>query len=121
MEKTEEINENDILVIISKYDAKEFEILANGRKFCKRGERICDICKEEIERREYKKLGLISRLFHKKKFKNKEMLLENRLTSNVRAIAKYLLEKEENANIDEEELEKQTKKFILDKVHEYLA
>lgn len=122
MKETEEINEKDILVIISKHDAEEFKALANGRKFCKRGERISEICSEEFERREYKKLGIFSRIFHKKKFKNKDLLLlENRITSNVRTVAKYLLSKEENASISENELEKQTKKFIIDRVNEYLS
>ena len=49
------------------------------------------------------------------------MLLENRMTSNVRTVAKYLLSKEENASISEKELEKQTKKFIIDRVNEYLS
>ena len=122
MKETEEINEKDILIIISKSDAEEFKALANGRKFCKRGERISDICSEELERTEYKKLGIFSRIFHKKKFKDKDLLLlENRLTSNVRTVAKYLLSKEENASISEKELEKQTKKFIIDRVNEYLS
>ncbi len=119
MKETEEIKEN-ILEFYSKEDAKEFETLAKGRKFCKRGQRIKDICKEEIARKDYNKLGLLSKIFHKKEFKRKkEFLLENRLTSNVRVIAMYLLNQDENINV--EQLEEKTKEFILKKVEEYKA
>lgn len=120
MKKTEEINENDILIIISKEDAKEFKALASGRKFCKRGERISDICSEEFERKEYKKLSLFSRIFHKKKFRKSELLIESRLPSTARRVASYILSKEENNNISEKELEEKTKQFILEKVDKYL-
>lgn len=120
MKKTEEINENDILIIISKEDAKEFKALASGRKFCKRGERISDICSEEFERKEYKKLSLFSRIFRKKKFRKSELLIESRLPSTVRRVASYILSKEENNNISEKELEEKTKQFILEKVDKYL-
>ncbi len=40
-----------ILKIESLEDAKEFERVASGRKFCKkkRGTRVQDICEEEVE------------------------------------------------------------------------
>ena len=121
MKKTEEINEDEILVIISKEDAEEFKSLATGKRFCKKGERITDICKEEFARKEYQNLGLISRIFHRKRFKSNknELLLECRLTSNIRRVAVYLLSKEENALINELELEKQTKDFIMNKVEKF--
>ena len=54
MKKTKEIEieENPVEKILkfeSLEDAKEFEYVASGRKFCKRGERILDICEDELE------------------------------------------------------------------------
>ena len=44
------ININEIFQIQSPQDACEFERIAKGRKFCKIGDRIGDICDEELER-----------------------------------------------------------------------
>ena len=45
----EKISIDNILKIESLEDAKEFERVASGRKFCKRGTRVQDICEEEVE------------------------------------------------------------------------
>ena len=58
MKKTKEIQENIIeetLKFTSREDAEEFKSIAKGRKFCKKGERLQDICMQEIERSNYKK------------------------------------------------------------------
>ena len=56
MKKTKELENEEtsvsmdkILKIESLEDAKEFERVASGRKFCKRGTRVQDICEEEVE------------------------------------------------------------------------
>lgn len=56
MKKTERIRKQrdfsfngKILKIDQLEDAKEFERVASGRKFCKRGTRVQDICEEEVE------------------------------------------------------------------------
>ena len=55
MKKTKELESEEtsvsmdkILKIESLEDAKEFERVASGRKFCKRGTRVQDICEEEV-------------------------------------------------------------------------
>ena len=55
MKQTKEkiININEIFQIQSPQDAREFERIAKGRKFCKIGDRIGDICDEELERYYY--------------------------------------------------------------------
>ena len=56
MKKTKELESEEtsvsmdkILKIESLEDAKEFERVASGRKFCKRGTRVQDICEEEVD------------------------------------------------------------------------
>ena len=56
MKKTKELENEEtsvsmdkILKIESLEDAKEFERVASGRKFCKKGTRVQDICEEEVE------------------------------------------------------------------------
>ena len=57
MKKTKELENKEtsvsmdkILKIESLEDAKEFERVASGRKFCKKGTRVQDICEEEVEK-----------------------------------------------------------------------
>ena len=54
MKKTKEIKSEEnsvekILKFESIEDAEAFEYVAKGRKFCKKGERIQDICEDELE------------------------------------------------------------------------
>ena len=62
-----------ILKIESLEDAKEFERVASGRKFCKRGTRVQDICEEEVENYICKTRGnlLLRWYLHRKMKKNK--------------------------------------------------
>ena len=83
MKKTKELESEEtsvsmdkILKIESLEDAKEFERVASGRKFCKRGTRVQDICEEEVENYICKTRGnlLLRSYLHRKMKKNKESL-----------------------------------------------
>ncbi len=127
MKKTKEIKqENEILKITSEKDAQEFKSIASGRKFCKQGERIIDICKEEIERYEFNHTaGLLAKLFkgHKYRKSKKCLMLECRTTSIIRAFAVQYINKceEEGKAIVKEEMVKNIKETINKKVEEYYA
>ena len=120
MKKTKDTEDNVILVFESKADALEFKKMATGRKFCKKGERLVDICDEEIERYNYENyMGFFAKLFKRKKFKqNKDVLmLEQRTTSIIRSLsAKFIRENEE---ISRDELINKVKEFILNQYNEY--
>ena len=116
-----EVTEEEILIIESKEDAVEFKKMASGRKFCKKGERLVDICDEEIARYNYNhNTGFFIRLFKRKKFKapKEQLLLENRTMSVIRAVAAKII-RESNEEISREEIVKQVKEFIIDKYNEY--
>ena len=108
MKKTKELENEEtsvsmdkILKIESLEDAKEFERVASGRKFCKKGTRVQDICEEEVENYICKTRGnlLLRWYLHRKMKKNKEkLLLESRVTSIIRALAVAYIE--ENDEID---------------------
>ena len=127
MKKTKELENEEtsvsmdkILKIESLEDAKEFERVASGRKFCKKGTRVQDICEEEVENYICKTRGnlLLRWYLHRKMKKNKEkLLLESRVTSVIRALAVAYIE--ENDEIDEEIVTKNVKNIILAKTKEY--
>lgn len=125
MKKTKETKqENEILKITSEKDAQEFKSIASGRKFCKQGERIVDICKEEIERYEFNHTAsLLTRLFkgHKYRKNKKYLMLECRTTSIIRALAAEYMNKceEEEKAIIKEEMVKSIKETINKRVEEY--
>lgn len=110
----------NILQIKSVQEAEEFKRIAKGRKFCKIGERICDICKEEIERYNYEKCkNIFIKIFKHKKYTKQKMMIENRTSSIIRAIAADNIRKTENEPIDIDELIESVKKVILNEVEEY--
>ena len=127
MKKTKELeNErnsiDNILKIDSLEDAKEFERVASGRKFCKKGTRVQDICEEEVENYICRTRGnlLLRWYLHRKMKKNKEkLLLESRVTSVIRALAVAYIE--ENDETDEEIVTKNVKNIILVKTKEYMS
>ena len=53
-----ETKEKNILIIESDEEAKLFKSIATGRKFFKRGERVIDICEQEIIRYRYENSGI---------------------------------------------------------------
>lgn len=129
MKKTKESEKNiaidNILKFTSPEDAEEFKQIASGRKFCKKGERIQDICDEELERYEYENLsGFFTKIFMRRKFKQKKkkLMLENRVSSVTRAVAvksiNDLLESDVET-INRNELVTKVKNTILKKVEEY--
>ena len=129
MKKTKELENEEtsvsmdkILKIESLEDAKEFERVASGRKFCKRGTRVQDICEEEVENYICRTRGnlLLRWYLHRKMKKNKERLvLESRVTSVTRALAVAYIE--ENDETDEEIVTKNVKNIILAKTKEYMS
>ena len=128
MKKTKELENEEtsvsmdkILKIESLEDAKEFERVS-GRKFCKKGTRVQDICEEEVENYICRTRGnlLLRWYLHRKMKKNKErLLLESRVTSVIRALAVAYIE--ENDETDEEIVTKNVKNIILAKIKEYMS
>lgn len=118
MEETNENKEVIVFEITSKEDAIQFKSIASGRKFCKKGNRLTDICENEIEKYEYKKLGLFTRIFKHRKFKKKQenLLLEDRISSNIRNIAIKFIN---DGIVNKEELVNKVKETILEKVTQY--
>jgi len=118
--KEEKINIDKILQITSLQEAEEFRRIATGRKFCKIGERICDICNEEIERYNYENCrNIFVKFFKRKKFNKEKFMIENRNSSIIRALASQYIRNLNNENINTEELVLNVKQYILDKVNEY--
>lgn len=126
MKKTKEVKEESaiekILQFTSREDAEEFRRVASGRKFCKKGERVQDICDEEIERYEYENnTGFFRKIFKHHKFKkNKEkLMIESRIPSVIRAIAIEYLNSNEEVTIKRNELIEKVKSTILEAVKQY--
>ena len=123
MKKTKEIEieENPVEKILkfeSLEDAKEFEYVASGRKFCKRGERILDICEDELENYICRdSANIILKLYLHHKLKKNKTKLESRITSVIRALAVELLNKDDD--VSEDELTKKVKETILGQVEKY--
>lgn len=125
MRKTKEVKQDNVLEEIIKFtsaeDAEEFRKVASGRKFCKKGERIQDICDEEIERYEYEhNAGLFSKIFKHHKFKkNKEkLMLENRISSIIRSVVVFYIN-DDQGKINRDELVLKVKKAILKSIEKY--
>ena len=120
MKKTKEIEENK-LQFTSIEDAQEFKSIANGRKFCKKGERLQDICLQEIERKNYQNShNIFVKIFKHGKFKKstEKLMLEKRTSSVIRAVARECIQN--NEEIDINNLIIQVKEKILENVDRYL-
>ena len=129
MKKTKEIENEEvsiqkiqkILNFESLEDAEKFAEVAGGRKFCKRGERVQDICSEEIENYVCKTSGnIILKLYlrHKLKKNREKLFLESRITSVIRAVVIQFIDDEDD-NLNEEKLTQKVKNVILDEVKKY--
>lgn len=123
MKKTKEIKEyieEKNIQFISIEDAEEFRSIARGRKFCKKGERLQDICMQEIERSNYKKSrNIFVKIFKHIKFKSEKLLLEKRTSSIIRTVARECINNSEE-EIDINKLVKQVKEIILENTEKYL-
>ena len=123
MKKTKEIKENieeKNIQFISIEDAEEFRSIARGRKFCKKGDRLQDICMQEIERSNYKKSrNIFVKIFKHSKFKSEKLLLEKRTSSIIRTVARECINNSEE-EIDINKLVKQVKEIILENTEKYL-
>lgn len=112
----------EVLEFVSSSDANEFKQMANGRKFCRVGERLSDICSDEIERYDYENSkNIFVKVFKGKKFKNSKnkFLIENRLNSNVRAVAATCVRNVEDEELNEEKVVNNVKEQILNAVNKY--
>ena len=115
------IKPNEIIKFISVEDAEEFRKVASGRKFCKKGERIQDICDEEIEKYEYEhNVGFFAKIFKHHKFKkNKEkLMLENRVCSVIRSVVVFYIN-DNQGKINRNELISKVKNEILESIEKY--
>lgn len=114
------VNIDKILQFTSSQDVEEFKRIATGRKFCRVGERICDIYDEEIERYNYENCkNIFVKFFKRKKFKQEKLMLENRTTSIIRTITAQFIRNVKENEINKEEIISDVKKYILEKVNEY--
>lgn len=120
-----ETKENNLIEISSKEDEKIFRQIGNGRKFFKIGERVVDICKQEIDRYKYENSNIFIRLFklsNSKKAKEKYML-ETKINSEIRSVAAYYIrkiEKEDSSTIlNPLNISINVKRIILDAVNHY--
>lgn len=125
MKKTKEIKieENSVEKILkfeSIEDAEAFEYVAKGRKFCKKGERIQDICEDELENCICRNSGnIILKIYLHHKLKKRKGKLESRITSVIRNLALEILDEEDCENLSEKELAKKVKEIILEEVEKY--
>lgn len=125
MKKTKEIKSEEnsvekILKFESIEDAEAFEYVAKGRKFCKKGERIQDICEDELENCICRNSGnIILKIYLRHKLKKRKGKLESRITSVIRNLALEILDKEDCENLSEKELAKKVKEIILEEVEKY--
>ena len=124
MKKTKESNSNidKILEFTSQEDVEEFRRVASGRKFFKKGERLIDICDEEIEKYKYERSNnIFIKIFkHYKIKKNKEkLMLENRVSNIIRTIANIYIKDAEDGNIDRDIIILKVREAILEKVSTY--
>ena len=112
-----------ILKFDSMEDAYEIERVALGRKFCKKGERLQDICFEEIENyvcKNSKNIILKLYLHYKNKKDKNKFLLESRTTSIIRKVAKEILNNVKDIqSIEETYIIEQVKNIIIEQVKEY--
>lgn len=125
MKKTKELEKEEniiekILQFESLEDAKKIEEVASGRKFCKKGERLQDICNEELENYICKTShNIILKIYLRRKLKKdkEKLLLESRVTAIIRGVAIETLNSEEY--FSEEELVKKVKDTILNQIKKY--
>lgn len=125
MKKTKEIEVKEnlierILQFESVEDAEKIAEVASGRKFCKKGERLKDICNEEIENYICKTShNIILKIYLRRKLKKNrdKLLLESRTTAIIRAVVIETLNNE--GTLIEEELEEKVKEIILGEVKKY--
>lgn len=116
-----ETKEDQIFKIENNEEASLFKSIATGRKFFKKGERVIDICDQEIERYKYEKSILLTKLFYKLKLKNRKekYMLENRTSSVIRSTAAYCIRENEEDEIDSIMITNEVKNYILKIVEEY--
>ena len=125
MKKTKEIKSEEnsvekILKFESIEDAEAFEYVAKGRKFCKKGERIQDICEDELENCICRNSGnIILKIYLRHKLKKRKGKLESRITSVIRNLALEILDEEDCENLSKKELAKKVKEIILEEVEKY--
>lgn len=125
MKKTKEIKSEEnsvekILKFESIEDAEAFEYVAKGRKFCKKGERIQDICEDELENCICRNSGnIILKIYLHHKLKKRKGKLESRITSVIRNLALEILDEEDCENLSKKELAKKVKEIILEEVEKY--
>lgn len=118
--KSEENSVEEILKFESIEDAEAFEYVAKGRKFCKKGERIQDICEDELENCICRNSGnIILKIYLHHKLKKRKGKLESRITSVIRNLALEILDEEDCENLSEKELAKKVKEIILEEVEKY--
>lgn len=123
MKKTKEIeNEENSMDKILKFDSLEdsrkFEEYAKGRKFCKVGERLQDICNDELENQICKNSKNIFLKIHlHNKLKRNRDLLENRLSRVTRNVAVKVINNQNKEDI--EDLPFKVKETILFHVEKY--
>ena len=118
MKKTEE----NIFEIESREESVEFKNIATGRRFFKVGQRVIDICQQEIDRYNYEHAGFFYRLLNKNKYKNDRFLIESRVPSIIRSVASFCIRKDEEneeLELNPYKLEKETKTYILSIVKAY--
>src|SRR5574344_1021794 len=117
----EKVNLKDEFNFLSIEDANEFKRIATGRKFCKKGERIIDICTEEIKRYKYNNSrNIFVKIFKYQKFQKCNVgIIETRLSSNIRAMTQVCINDMDNDCINIEALANKVKQTILEKVAIY--
>ena len=118
MKKTKE----NVFEIESLPESIEFRKIATGRRFFKVGQRVIDICQQEIDRYNYEHSSFLVKLFNRNKYKKDKYLIESRIPCVIRAVAAYCIRRDEEN--DELELDafvitKEVKKYILDVVKSY--
>lgn len=125
MKKTKEIEKEEnsvekILKFESLEDAEKFAEVASGRKFCKKGEKIKDICDDELENYICRNNGnIILKLYLRHKLKKNKEKLECRVTSIIRALAVKFLNEEFDDDMTEEILTQKVKETIIEEVKKY--
>ena len=113
-------NENNKIEFASKEESEDFKQIAKGRKFCKKGERIQDICEDELENCICRNSGnIILKIYLHHKLKKRKGKLESRITSVIRNLALEILDEEDCENLSEKELAKKVKEIILEEVEKY--
>lgn len=123
MKKTKDIIEKKIIEISSKEEAAEIRQVATGRRFFKIGDRVIDICRQEIDRYNYDNSNFLVKLLQKSKYENKKnkYRLETRIKCYIRAVAAQILRDEENEGkeFDDMQLTSEVRNYLLETVKRY--